>query len=120
MRQVKRLKAKVRNGGATAILHGNRGRKPHNAIPESREKKIIEFAEGELKCYNFTHVKEVIEEESRITISYSSFRRILKRHGIKSPKEGERRRKKHRSREAKAHLGGLVQLDASCTTKPHD
>jgi transposase len=92
VRQVKRLKAKVRNGGATAILHGDRGRKPHNAIPESREKKIIDFAEGKLKGYNFTHMKEVIEEESGITISYSSFRRILKRHGIKSPK-GVRRRK---------------------------
>lgn len=112
IRQVKRLKMKVRNGGATAILHGNRGRKPHNAIPESMEIKIMEFAEGELKGYNFTHMKEVIEEISGITITYSSFRRILKRHGIKSPKGG-RRRKKHRSREAKAHLGELVQLDAS-------
>ncbi len=58
------------------------------------------------------HMKEVIKEISGLSISYSSFRRILKRHGIKSPKE-VRRRKKHRPREAKAHLGELVQLDAS-------
>ena len=54
----------------------------------------------------------MLAEEQDLDISYSSLSRLFKKHEIKSPK-GKRRRKKHRSREAKAYKGELVQLDAS-------
>jgi len=100
VRQVKRLKAKARKAGMNAILHGNRNRKPHNAVSEQIEKRIIDLAEGELKDYNFLHMQEVLAEEHALDISYSSLSRLLKKHEIKSPK-GKGRIKKHRSREAK-------------------
>jgi len=112
VRQIKRLKAKARKAGISAIFHGNRNRKPHNAVSEQIEKRIIDLAEGELEGYNFLHMQEVLAEEHDLDISYSSLSRLLKKHGIKSPK-GKRRRKKHRPREAKAYKGELVQLDAS-------
>lgn len=112
VRQVKRLKVKIRNGGAATVLHGNRGRKPHNALSETKATKILELAEGKLKDYNFLHMQGVLEEENGITISFSCLSRLLKRHEIKSPK-GNRRRMKHQSRVAKEYFSELVQLDAS-------
>ena len=34
-RHTKRLLAAYRKQGAAALAHGNRGRKPHNAVPET-------------------------------------------------------------------------------------
>jgi len=39
MRQVKRLKAKACKAGINDNLHGNRNRKPDNAVSEHIEKK---------------------------------------------------------------------------------
>ena len=41
IRQVQRLKWKAEAGGATAVLHGNRGKRPNNALPEETHTTVI-------------------------------------------------------------------------------
>ena len=43
LRQVRRILAAYRKEGAAALAHGNRGRKPHNALDESLKKQVLEL-----------------------------------------------------------------------------
>lgn len=112
IRQVQRLKRKAEAGGATAVLHGNRGKRPHNALSEETRTTVISLARDNLKDYNYMHMQEVLEDEYGVNISYSALSRLLKREDLKTPVP-KKRRKKHKSRKAKEYFGELVQLDAS-------
>lgn len=112
VRQVKRLKRKSKLEGPEAVLHGNRGKQPHNALPSAKQAEILQLATSKLKNCNFLHMQEVLETELGIVISYSSLSRLLKSHHIETSLP-QRRRKCHRSRKAMEHFGELVQLDAS-------
>ena len=50
--QVQRLKRKAEAGGATAVLHGNRGKRPHNALPEETRTTVISLARDRFTLYN--------------------------------------------------------------------
>ena len=42
-RHTKRLLAAYRRDGPAAVAHGNRGRKPHNAVPEAEAAAVAQF-----------------------------------------------------------------------------
>lgn len=112
IRQVQRLKRKMEQGGVFAVFHGNRDKKPHNAISPEIMSEVQRIAREELPGYNFTHLREVLADEYGYAFSRSTIERWLKADGAVSPKR-KKRRKSHRSRKAKEHMGELVQLDAS-------
>ena len=112
IRQIQRLKRKAEDGGSAAVLHGNRGRRPYNALPEERRATVIRLANETLKAYNYMHMQEVLEDEYGIHISYSSLSRLLRKEDINTPVPKKHRRK-HKSRKAKEYFGEMVQLDAS-------
>ncbi len=43
-RHTKRLLAAYRKDGAAALAHGNRGRRPHNAVPEAAAASVVKLA----------------------------------------------------------------------------
>ncbi len=43
-RHTKRLLATYRKEGVAALAHGNRGRRPHNAVPEARAAAVVSVA----------------------------------------------------------------------------
>ena len=43
-RHTKRLLAAYRKHGAAALAHGNRGRRPHNAVPEAAAAAVVKLA----------------------------------------------------------------------------
>ena len=43
-RHTKRLLAAYRKGGPAALSHGNRGRRPHNAVPEAAAAAVVKLA----------------------------------------------------------------------------
>ena len=110
--QVRRLLAAYRKEGAQALAHGNRGRKPHNALDESLKKQVLELAQSTYAGCNFQHFSELLAERENITLSRSSVRLILLGAGIRSPRR--RRPPKHRSRrERYPKEGMLLQIDGS-------
>jgi len=112
LRQVRRILAAYREEGATAIAHGNRGRKPPNALDDKLKCHIIELFQGKYAGFNFRHFNDSLKDREGIHISWSSVRNILMAAGIKSPKR--RRPTKHRSlRERRPQEGMLLQIDAS-------
>jgi len=115
-RQVKRLKKGVKQEGAIALIHKNRGWKPAKSILEKVREEVVNRALlPEYDGINYSHFRDLLEERECIILSYASVRRILKAAGIKSPKK-HRRVKRHLSRPRKTQAGILVQIDAS----PHD
>ena len=112
-RQVKRLKKKVREGGADGVIHGNTGSPPSNRISEKARIEILQIrARPEYAKCNFAHFKEKLSEIHGIEISYGSLYRLMKSEGIKSPKT-RRRKKPHRRRKRHPQAGLLLQIDAS-------
>ena len=112
-RQVKRLKKKVRDCGATGVIHGNTGKPPASIISDGMKNEILRIRKMPIyaNC-NFKHFQEILLEHHGIMISYPSLYRILTAEGIKSPKT-RRRKKKHRRRNRKPQAGLMIQVDAT-------
>jgi len=112
IRQAYRLKAKYRHGGAKAIAHGNRGRKPVHTLADSLKQRVMSLYRDRYFGSNSTHFAELLAEHEDIRLSVSSVRRILL-EGRLRPARLRRRPKAHRSRPRKPQAGMLWQIDAS-------
>lgn len=96
LRHVRRILAAYRKEGAAGLAHGNRGRKPHNALDDGLKKRVLELAQSTYAGCNTQHFAELLAEREGITVSRSAVRLILLRAGLRSPRK--RRPPKHRSR----------------------
>jgi transposase len=111
-RQLKRIIAAYRKERAVALAHGNRGKRPHNALDDELKRQVLELAREKYTEFNFQHFTDSLKDREGINISYSSVSRILLKAGITSPKK--RRSPKHRSRrERYPQEGMLLQIDSS-------
>jgi len=111
-RQVKRIKKKVRLNGPGATVHGNRQRKPINAVDDKVKDLVVELKRVKYGGTNFSHFTELLAEREDIIISRPTVHRILRDAGIASPKKKKKTRA-HRYRKRKDCPGMMVQLDAS-------
>jgi len=115
IRHFRRMVAAYREDGVVALAHGNRGRKPVNAIGEEIRQRVVDLAGSAYAGFNQQHFTELLVEREGIRLSRSSVRNILLGAGIRSPRK--RRPPKHRSRrERYPKEGMLLQIDGS----PHD
>ena len=113
-RHARRMLSAYREQGAVALAHGNRGRRPHNAIPSAEAAAVVELATGRYEgaTHTHTHLTELLSEREGIDLSRPTVRRILTKAGIGSPRS--RRSPQHRFRRQRMPQAGmLVQLDGS-------
>jgi hypothetical protein len=111
-RQAWRLLAAYRKEGAAGLAHGNRERKPVNALSEELSQQVIELAGSKYKGFNHTHLTEKLEECEQLHLSRSSVRSLLLKNGIHSPRK--RQLPKHISRKERYQQEGmLLQTDRS-------
>lgn len=75
--QVRRSLAAYRRDGARALSHGNRGRRPRNALPEGLEAQVVWLATGQYPGANHSHLTELLEEREGLRLSRSTVRRML-------------------------------------------
>ena len=112
LRQVRRMVSRYRKKGAAGVVHGNRGRRPVNALEKETGRQILKLARTTYQGFNQQHFSELLAEREKIAVSRSCVRRLLEKAGIPSPRQ--RRRREHRSRrERYGQEGMLVQIDAS-------
>ena len=84
---VKRYAASIRNGEFGILIHGNTGQPPATRIPDTTREKIMRIYTESFSDANFTHFREILEEEYEINVSEGSLDNILKKEGlIYSPK----------------------------------
>ena len=111
-RHTRRILAAYRKDGAAAIAHGNRGRRPANATPETVAADVVVLARTRYAGVNHTHLSELLRDREGIEIGRTTLRRILVRAGLNSPRR--RRPPKHRVRRQRmAREGMLIQIDGS-------
>ena len=83
-RQVRRLVARYRAGGAAAVRHGNLGRQPaHTIRPEVRQ-RVVALAQSTYRGYNDYQLSALLAEREGLLLSRSSVRRILQAAGLLS------------------------------------
>ena len=111
-RHTKRLLVAYRKGGPAALAHGNRGRRPHNAVPEAAAAAVVKLASNGYAGAKHTHLTELLRERESIDLSRPTVRRILTKAGIGSPRS--RRSQQHRFRRRRMPQEGmLVQIHGS-------
>lgn len=111
IRQLKRIKKKVRQGGMAGIRHGNRGRVPAHAFSRTFKKRVIDLVEQRYKDFNFSHLSEMLDEEEGIHINRETVRLWLRPlgYGRKIRKQPRHRKRRQRS----ARVGQMLFLDGS-------
>src|SRR5260370_1169481 len=115
VRQIKRLKKRMREDGEAALAHANRGRPSHRRLPDAVGARIVQLSRSTYAGFNDHHLCEKLVEREGFTLSRETLRRLLRKNGLGSPRK--RRAPAHRQRRVRsARLGELVQLDGS----PHD
>src|SRR5216683_2173148 len=115
VRHIKRLKKRMREDGEAALAHASRGRPSHRRLPERTRQAVLRLARTKYAGFNDHHLCEKLVECESISLSRETLRRLLRQHGLGSPRK--RHAPAHRQRRVRsAQLAELVQLDGS----PHD
>ena len=115
VRQIKRLKKRMRQDGEAALAHANRGRPSPRRLPERTRQAAVRLARCKYAGFNDQHLCEKLNEVEGLQLSRETLRRLLRKEGLGSPRK--RRAPAHRQRRPRvAREGELVQLDGS----PHD
>ena len=61
-RHARQLLNAYRKDGETALAHGNRRRRPHNAIAKSQSAEVVRLASTHYPGTNYTHLVELLRE----------------------------------------------------------
>lgn len=85
-RNVNRLIIKYNLEGKSGFVHGNRNRTPINTTDNNKKDKVVELYKNKYFDANFTHFKELLEENENICLSITTITNILKEKNILSPK----------------------------------
>ena len=115
IRQVRRLKKRLREDGEAALAHASRGRPSPRRLPERVRQTVLRLARTTYAGFNDHHLCEKLCEVEGFSLSRETLRRLLRHAGLGSPRK--RRAPAHRQRRLRsAREGELIQLDGS----PHD
>lgn len=92
-RQVDRLIINYKEKGKSAFIHGNRSKKPVNALDKSISEDIILLYKNKYQDWNFNHFKDFLEKYESIHVSYDFIYKTLSKEGILSPKARRKTKK---------------------------
>jgi regulator of replication initiation timing len=112
VRQIKRLKAKVKKQGPPGLIHGNRGRQSHNQIPPKEKAKIISLLHNRYSDFKPTLASEKLEENHHLNRDPKTIRQIMIEQKLWQPKK--KKQPEHRQwRQRKTFFGEMQQFDGS-------
>lgn len=93
-RHVNRMLAGYKEMGKEYFVHGNRGRKPVNTIPDETKTTVVTLYSTKYYDANFTHFTELLERNENISLSRSSVANILEEQYILSPNVTKAKKKR--------------------------
>ena len=94
-RQIDRLIIKYKENGKSAFIHGNRSKKPVNALDNSISEDIILLYKNKYYDFNFSHFKEFLKKDENIDVSYDFIYKNLTKAGILSPKARKKTKREY-------------------------
>jgi transposase len=109
VRQIKRIKKRVKSEGPQGVIHGNRGRPSPRAF--DFKDHVMELVKIKYFDYNFTHLSEELEEKENIAVNRETLRQWLRPlgYGGKIRKQPHHRKRRKRSERE----GYMLFLDGS-------
>ena len=76
-RQIDRLIIIYKEKGKAGFVHGNRTKKPVNALDKSISEDIILLYKNKYQDWNFNHFKEFLKKDENIDVSYDFIYKTL-------------------------------------------
>lgn len=111
VRQVKRIKKRVKEEGPSGIRHGNRERSSPRAFSKEFKDRIMALARKKYFDFNFSHMSEMLEERESMKINRETLRLWLRAEGFGDKVRRQRRHRKRRKRSEQE--GHMLFLDGS-------
>lgn len=115
IRQVKRLKRRMADGGVQGLLSRRRGRPSNRRLPDAVLSQAVALIGAHYQDFGPTLAREKLEERHGIRLSVETVRQAMMRAGLWRAKRGAGARV-HAMRERRPRRGELIQIDGS----PHD
>ena len=94
-RQVNRLIITYKEKGKAGFIHGNRNRKPINALDDTISNDIITLYNNKYYDFNFSHFNEYLKKKEGIKVSYKFTYKTLTNAGILSPKARKKTKREY-------------------------
>lgn len=112
VRQVKRLKVKVKKHGPAGLIHAARGKPGNRRIPDKEKEKIIRLLHRHYSDFKPTFAAEKLEERHNIKRDPKTIRTLMIKESLWKPKK-KKQPDYHAWRQRKACYGEMLQFDGS-------
>lgn len=112
VRQVQRVKAAIRKGGITSVIHGLRGKSGNHHIDLSVKEKAVEIIKKNYVDFKPTFATEKLAENHNINISYGTTRLWMMQENLWKARK-QKQSNYHSWRPRKDYFGELEQFDGS-------
>lgn len=113
LRQVRRMKAAVKQRGAQGLIHKNRGRVSNRSIPQHAINEIHGIVKETYHDFGPTFAAEKLAENHGIEISREKLRKLMTDWGFWEPKQRKGNKEYRSWRERKEYEGEMGQFDGS-------
>src|SRR3989339_566857 len=113
VRQVKRLKAKVKQGGAKGLVHGNRGRTSNHRLPAKEQERIKMLLHERYADFKPTFASEKLRENHHLDHDPKTICQIMINEGLWQPKRKEKISVHRAWRQRRSCYGEMIQFDGS-------
>lgn len=114
-RQGYRIKAAIIEKGVSGAIHGNKGKRPWNALPADLLERVVKFRKEVYVGFNDRHFAEKLSEEEGLKVGREKVRQTLRSASIR-PERVARKPKHRQRRERRSREASVLQMDAS----PHN
>lgn len=112
VRHINRMLKGYREQGKAYFIHGNRGRKPANTIPDKTRNLVVDLYRNKYFDANFEHFTELLGKHEGIHISPSAVMSILEAEYILSPKVTKAKKRRIKEHLAAAKKAAKTQKEA--------
>lgn len=113
VRQVRRIKKRVRKEGLKGVVHKGRGRPGNRRRNEEEVHQIIELLKEQYRDFKPTFAAEKLIEKHGLKISSESLRQLMTKEGLWKIKSRRNPKGRHVWRDRKTNRGEMQQFDGS-------
>lgn len=112
VRQVRRLKGKVKQLGPKALIHASRGKPGNRRMPDEERKTIAEILKQKYPDFKPTFASEKLEQNHNIKRDPKTIRAIMIENDLWKPRK-KKHNEYHSWRKRKSCYGEMLQFDGS-------
>lgn len=113
IRQIKRVKVKVKKHGVKGIIHGLRGQPSNKKLPDKKVERIKQIVRDKYYDFGPTFAVEKLLEDEQIKISKEKLRLLMVEWGLRTVKSRKKNKKYRSWRQRKEQFGAMEQFDGS-------